>query len=425
MTLPPELDTELEESLFSYILDAWYPRNIDSLNGGYISLFKNDWSPGTSSKDKALVQQARHLWTTAHIFENYPEQKDFLDYADHGFLFLRDKLWDSEFGGFHAYCLEDGTPDPEKINEKRIYGQAFAIYGLAQYYMVSRDEEALDLARQTFLWMEEYAHDSLYGGYFEHLRRDGTIMKQEEADEVRLGDSPATGLKDFNSSIHLMEAFTELYATWPDPLVRTRLEEMFYLVRDTFVHPDGYLQLYFYPDWQQVPAEIMAIRSPTNYWYTRHITYGHDVETAFLLLETAHALGMEDDPQTHYLAKKLVDHSLASGWDKEKGGFFDAGTYGNDGIEIIQREKAWWGLAEGMNALLLMHTLYPDDPEYGQRFLESWEHIDTYLIDKEHGGWYGASLDTSPKSKEQDKSHIWKTTYHNARAMLSCIEMLR
>ena len=79
-----------------------------------------------------------------------------------------------------------------------------------------------------------------------------------------------------------------------------------------------------------------------------------------------------------------------------------------------------------MNALLMMALLYPDDPNnYYSKFLKSWKYIRTYLIDKEHGGWYNYGLDTFPENAEQQKSHIWKTTYHNTRAMVRCIKMLR
>ena len=150
------------------------------------------------------------------------------------------------------------------------------------------------------------------------------------------------------------------------------------------------------------------------------------METAFLLLETAHVLGWGDDAKTHRIAKRLVDHSLASGWDSENGGFYDAGRQEGDSVVIINDHKSWWGLVEGMNALLLMHTLYPDDPaDYYGKFRKAWEHIDTYLIDKEYGGWYNAALDTDPESIDQPKSHIWKTTYHNTRGMVHCIRMLR
>jgi len=421
-----KLSNQMEESLFSYILDPWYPRNLDTVRGGYISAFNHDWTLSEGSQVKALVQQARHVWTCSYVLENYPDSTLFLDYASHGFRFLKQTLWDQEYGGFHAYCNPDGSPIPERMHEKRIYGQAFAIYGLAQYYLVSRDPEALELAKKAFLWMEEHAHDKVHGGYFELLFRDGTPMMEDDSLQVGLGDSPAIGLKDYNSSIHIMEAFASLYKVWPDSLVRLRLEEMFLLIRDTFVHSDGYLQLYFFPDWTLIPEEEMEKRSPDNHWFTQHLTYGHDVETAFLLLETAHVLDFEEDERTPMIAKKLVDHSLESGWDPEKGGFFDAGKEIDGKITIINKGKSWWGLVEGMNALLLMHTLYPEDPlAYDQLFLKSWEHIDSYLIDKEYGGWYNAALDTSPESALGGKSHIWKTTYHNTRGMISCIHMLR
>lgn len=419
------MTANLEESLAEMILEPWYPRIIDSTYGGYLSDLEHDWTVSSSPQQKALVQQARHLWTTSFILENFPQKEDYLEYATHGFRFLQEDMLDKESGGFYYSCSREGNPAGEMNGEKRIYGQAFALYGLSQYYRVSADPEALELAVRTFRWMDEHARDPLYGGYFEHLERDGTPLERTDARVAGPGDAPATGLKDYNSSIHLMEALTALYGIWPDTLVRERLEEMFFLVRDTFVHPDGYLQLFFYPDWSLVPAGLLDELAADGHWYTQHVTFGHDVETAFLLLETAAALGMEGDPATLRIARKLVDHSLEWGWDPVEGGFFDAGKLTGSGMKIINPHKSWWAQAEGLNALLLMHTLYPDDPAgYYGYFLKMWEYIDRYLIDHQNGGWYNYGLDTFPENRTQPKSHAWKTTYHNVRAMTHCIRML-
>ena len=73
-----------------------------------------------------------------------------------------------------------------------------------------------------------------------------------------------------------------------------------------------------------------------------------------------------------------------------------------------------------------MYTLYPEDPQdYFALAKRMWEYMDTYLIDKEYGGWYNYGLDMTPDSKTARKSHAWKTTYHNARGMVNCIRMLQ
>lgn len=420
------LADDLEESLFNDILQPWYPLILDTVYGGYISDLNYDWTPAKSPQVKALVQQARHVWSTSFIYEHYPGKKEFLDYAAHGFRFLEESLWDSEYGGFHAFCNKDGSPVSRSIDGKRIYGQAFAVYALSQYYRISHDEDALPLAKEAFLWMEERAHDHQFGGYFEIIKRDGSPVMAGDIQNSGARDAPATGLKDYNSSIHLMEAFTELYRIWPDSLVRSRLEEMFYLIRDTFVHPDGYLQLYFYPDWKLVPDQAMEERSGGNHWFTQHFTYGHDVETAFLLLETAHVLGWGEDEKTRQIAKKLVDHSLESGWDNAVGGFFNAGKQAGEEIRIIDNKKSWWSQAEGLNALLMMHSLYQEDPQdYFGLAVKMWEYLDTYQIDKKHGGWYNYGLDITPTSATQRKSHAWKTTYHNVRGLVNSIQLLK
>ena len=77
----------------------------------------------------------------------------------------------------------------------------------------------------------------------EHLvQRDGNVPSTAQ-----------TGYKDQNSSIHLLEAFTELYSVWPDPLVRENdLQEMLFLIRDTITNPKGYLTLFLTPDWKPI-----------------------------------------------------------------------------------------------------------------------------------------------------------------------------
>jgi mannobiose 2-epimerase len=92
------------------------------------------------------------------------------------------------------------------------------------------------------------SHDSVYKGYFQHLEIDGTPIVRD----VSVPSTSDLGYKDQNSSIHLLEAFTELYGVWKDELVKERLQEMLLLVRDKMAGQKGYLTLFFTPDWTPV-----------------------------------------------------------------------------------------------------------------------------------------------------------------------------
>jgi len=99
-----------------------------------------------------------------------------------------------------------------------------------------------------------------------------------------------TGYKDQNSSIHLLEAFTELYKVWPDALVKVRLQEMLELIRDKIVTQKGYLQLFFTYDWKPVSFHDSSDAVIMKNKNLDHVSFGHDVETAYLMQEASETL---------------------------------------------------------------------------------------------------------------------------------------
>lgn len=410
----------MRASLRDELFAPWYPCALDTEHGGYLSDFAYDWEP-TGEQHKMIVTQARHVWGTAKAATFFPEARDaYLGMAAHGVAFLRDMMWDHEHGGFHSFVTRDGAlleTGGAFTQGKTAYGNAFAIYGLAAYAAASGDTAALELAKETFRWLETHLHDPVYGGYFQFVGNDGQPLREG------WGDHPP---KDQNNSIHLLEAFTELYAIWPDALLRERLEEMLVLVRDTLTATPGYLQLFFQEEWTPVSfADSSEAVRRANY-YLDHVSYGHDIETAYLMLEAAHALGI-DPTETLRKGKQMVDHALASGWDAETGGFYNGGMYFDaDAPPVIVNDgKEWWAQAEGLNVLLVMADYFPDDAHrYFDVFEQQWEYITTYLIDHEHGGWYLGGLDAQPELEQAPKGSIWKSAYHDGRALMNCIRRL-
>jgi len=413
---------EMRKSMVDELLKPWYPAAIDTVDGGFLSAFTYDFKP-TGNQDKMIVTQARHLWSNARAAALFPSVSWYKKGEAVGYAFLRDKMWDKQYGGFYTYTDRRGNPKPGSFAPKEAYGNSFAIYALAAYYRTSGDTSALNLAIKEFHWLEAHSHDPVFKGYYQHMERDGTPIKRTTA----VPTTAETGYKDQNTSIHLLESFTELYTVWPDSLLKQRLQEMLYLVRDVITDKRGDLTLFFQPDWTPVSYRDSTYAVMMKHKELDHVSFGHNIETAWLMLEASDVLGLRHDTLTNRIAKKMVDDALQNGWDVKVGGFYDEGYYFKDkpGITIIADTKNWWAQAEGLNALLLMADKYPHDPlQYEEKFKQQWQYIQTYLIDHEHGDWYQGGLDKQPNYKMALKGQIWKGTYHNFRALMNCTNQL-
>jgi len=405
-------------------LHQWYPGCLDNDNGGYLCHFNAQWQP-IEPQRKMIVTQARHLWTSTKAAKRFPEDSRYEKSAEHGYPFLRDDMWDDTYGGFYFILNRQGDIMESGYKaEKRTYGLAFGLYATAAYAEYSGDESVLEFTKDIFRWIEEHAYDPEHGGYFQFLKRDGTAFLENP--QSTAGDSIRFGLKDQNTTIHLLEAYSQLYKVWPDDKVRTRLKELLVLIRDTITTKEGYLVRFFRPDWTPITFQDSAKVVRKRRFDLMYISYGHDVETAYLLLEAASTLGLDNDARTDSVAKKLVDFSLKYGWDEQYAGFVDAGYYypGDEEPKIARATKNWWSQAEGLNALLLMSLKYPDEEKYYDYFVKLWNYTQKYLIDQEHGGWYEGGLDRQPDYKDAPKGHIWKGGYHTSRALMNCIDML-
>ena len=410
----------LEKVMTENMISKWYPAILDTADGGYLSTFDKSLKP-IGDHDKMIVAQARHLWNNSKAFTYY-KSDIYLQCAQHGFAFIKNKMWDSEYGGF--YWLVDKKGNAKNNSDKTAYGNAFGLYATAAYYLASKDTAALSLAKKSFLWLEKYSHDPVYKGYFQHLDRKGNHL-------IRNSNTPSTsdlGYKDQNSSIHLLEAFTELYQAWPDTLVKARLEEMIILIRDKIVNEKGNLVLFFKPDWTPIQFRDSSREGVMRHHNLDHVSWGHDIETAYLLMEASHVAGWHDDSLTKKIAKKMTDQCFNGGWDAVTGGIYDEGYYFKDtpGITVIRNTKNWWTQSEALNTLLIMADMYPNDPiNYFEKFKKEWTYIDKYLVDHENGDWYDSGIDKDPTAVNRNKLHIWKAGYHQYRSLENCIKRLR
>lgn len=405
-----QFEQEVEAVLRQDVLGVWFPRTVDHANGGFRSNFSREWKP-FGQESKFSVFQGRMTWIAAQAAIRRPElRNEFLPIVHHGVDYLTNSLWDKEKGGFYWGLDEKGQISPYYTDGKHLYGMSFVIYGLAAAYQATKNPKALEYAQRGFHWMDEHAHDAKNGGYFEWLTRDGTpVIGHPESGSVEL--MPVSGFpigyKSMNTHIHLLEAFSQLYEVWKDELLRQRIEELLVIIRDKICVDPGAMNLYFTNAWQPFPD---------------HDSYGHDVETAYLMLEAEDALGKGHDPRTERMAKMLVDHALHYGWDEALGGFYGEGTTMGKPEE---KRKEWWVEFEGLNALLMMHERYGRQTDvYFRAFQRQWSFIKNYQVDPEFHGVFN-QVGEDGKPLVATKGEIWKGAYHDGRALLNVTERLR
>jgi mannobiose 2-epimerase len=404
-----QLATEMEATLQRDVLSVWFPRSVDSTYGGFYSNFTRDWQR-TNSEGKFSVFQGRMVWVAAQVMMKRPELREkYKPIVEQGFKYLSEVLWDKQYGGFYWGMNEKNEVSQPYTDGKHLYGISFGLYGATATYMATKDENALKLAQQTFRWIDEHAHDEKNGGYFEWLTRDGKVVhgKQDlaRAEGVPVAGFPL-GYKSMNTHIHLLESFTQLYEVWKNDTLRLRLNELLEIIRDKVCTEPGVMNLYFTNEWRAIPD---------------HDSYGHDVETAYLMIEAETVLRGKPSAKTERMAKLLVDHALGYGWDETNGGFYRDGT--TFGVAEDKR-KEWWVQFEGLNALLLMHEKYGRQTDsYFKAFQKQWEFIKSHQVDREFGGVFD-TVEQNGEVKDYTKSRIWKECYHETRALLNVIERL-
>jgi len=385
---------DLQNELHS-ILDFWQKNTIDKLNGGFFGKMDND-NRIFEEAPKGSVLNSRILWTFSAAY-NLTQNENYLQTAQRAFEYVRDHFVDKEFGG--AYWTVDYKGNPLDT-KKQIYALAFAVYGLSDFYISSKNEAAKMLAIELYDTILKFSYDDKNGGSIEALTRDG-----KEIENLRLSDKDANEKKSMNTHLHLLEAFANLYRSWPDEKLNERITELIYIFLNHIIDPETHhLILFFDEKWNK--------KSQT-------ISYGHDIEAAWLIEEAAgivknKSLFEQVQQQSVNLAVAAID-----GLDSDGGLWYEYDIAKDDLI----KEKHWWPQAEAMVGFFNAWQITGDEI-YLQRSVSSWNFIQKHILDKKSGEWFwGIEEDHTVMNK--NKVGIWKGPYHNSRACLELIKRIK
>jgi mannobiose 2-epimerase len=385
---------DLENELSS-ILDFWENRTIDDLHGGFIGKIEND-NKIIPDAPKGSVLNSRILWTFSAAY-NLTKRVDYLKTAERAFEYLRDHFIDKEFGGVYWTVDFKGNPLDTK---KQIYALAFAIYGLSEFYISNKNEDAKNLAIELYNTILKYSYDLENGGYIEALTRDW-----KEIDDLRLSDKDANEKKSMNTHLHLLEAFSNLYRSWADEKLNEKITELICIFLNHVIDPKTHHLILFFDEKWNKKSQI--------------VSYGHDIEAAWLIEEAAKIIGNE--PLLQQAKDQAVNLAIAAsdGLDTDGGLWYEYDLEKDD----LVKEKHWWPQAEAMVGFFNAWQIR-SDKIFLQRSFSSWNFIQQNIRDQKKGEWFWGIKEDKTLLNE-DKVGIWKCPYHNGRACLELIDRIK
>lgn len=384
------MSAEIREHLLTTIIPFW--KNLrDDTCGGYYGFMGYDLKVDKKAV-KGCILNSRITWFFSNAYTLLKDES-LLEEARHGYEFLKNCCLDKEEGGIFWSLNCDGTPED---TTKHTYNQAFCIYALSSYYEASGDKEALELAEELFALIEERCTDSI--GYLEAFTRD---FKPESNE--KLSENGVLADKTMNTLLHVFEAYTELYRVSGRQEVKEKLMWIMDVFADKVYNPTLHRQEVFFD------AEYHSILDLHS--------YGHDIETAWLLDRGVEVLGEtaykdKISPITKDLTRQIYEtafdgHSLSNECDRGR----------------VDTNRVWWVQAETVVGFLNGWQKSPEHTEYLEAALNTWEFIRDHVIDKRAGSEWFWLVDKEGRPIEGEPVvEPWKCPYHNGRM---CMEVIR
>ncbi len=390
---PRHFKSQAEAELRGNILPFWIKHAVDPVNGGFYGAMTNTLEVHNEVPRSAILC-ARILWTYSSAYRMFPDP-DYLEMAQKAYEYLTHHFWDPVYKG--VYWTLDYLGRPANAR-KHAYAQAFAIYGLAEYYRATGAAESLHLAQELFTLLEMYTHDDVFGGYIEGCSADWGRL-----DDMRLSEKEIDCQKSMNTLLHILEAFTTLSTVWDDPLVKTRLREVLEIFLDKVIHPATFhFQLFF--------DERFNSLLPQD-------SYGHDIEGSWLLLEAAEALGDQAlVRRARDVAVKMADVTCREALDPKGGIYYEKTASGR-----LERSRHWWAQAEAVVGFYNAYQI-SGEARFAVAAYRTWKYIQDKFVDRVNGDWFKVLDPRGVPKKNQFKTGPWECPYHHSRL---CLEIIR
>jgi mannobiose 2-epimerase len=374
------------------ILPFWMKNLPDEVNGGFIGEIDME-NHRNLQAPKGIILNARILWTFSAVygFRNLPE---YLELAQRAILYIENYFFDRKEKGYYWMLNPDGTV---KNARKQIYAQAFVIYALSEYGLQTGDERVKETAMDILNLVEDKSFDVKKNGYFEAFSRDwGGI------EDLRLSSLDMNEKKTMNTHLHIIEAYTRLFLLTRDEAIAGRIKNLLSVFYNLILDEEKkHLDLFFDENW--------TLKSTA-------ISYGHDIESAWLLRESAIAIeDREEIDRFSDVCLNLANSALDA--IRPKGGMI----HEFDRIKDTEEEYEWWAQAEAIVGFVEAWKITGEE-KYLDLALGIKEFIEGYFVDRKYGEWYYRVDKHGKPLNGYEKAGFWKCPYHSVRM---CLELLK
>jgi mannobiose 2-epimerase len=172
------------------------------------------------------------------------------------------------------------------------------------------------------------------------------------------------------------------------------------VVATKLLQPTNYVAQNFKVDW-----------TPTG---TVYVSYGHDLETTWLLQDAAKAAGRDTEAS-------IIAASLAMGkHSSERGLNATTGAYNYQGVPnsatVTDTEHIWWVEFESLSGNYWLYRL-GCDPLYLTRLESTLKWLEARRDTT--GEWYWGNLPSGAVgSQGNNKGSEWKASYHDLRSLV-------
>lgn len=371
------------------ILEYWTHNSIDEDNDGFLGE-RDHFNKIVPNATKGIILNSRILWSFSAASNHYQTNK-YTSICERSFDYLTTFFKDEKYGGVYWELDSEGKPLNKR---KQVYAQAFMIYALSEYYQFSKNQEALEWAVDIYNLIEEVAKDDKFDGYIEAFNEDWSSIE-----DMRLSDKDANEAKTMNTHLHVLEAYTNLYKVYKTESLKQHLKELIELFFNKFLTTENHLNLFFDEQWN-LKGNI--------------VSYGHDIETAWLLIEAAKVI--EDEKllqKTNEIAVQIANTFIKEGVD-EDGGVLN--EY-NPSTKELDGDKHWWPQAEALVGLQYAYNITSNEL-YIETSLKILEFLQNNIIDHINGEWFWRVDKNREVYTSDPKMSMWKAPYHNSRACM-------